>query len=702
MLKLETHRRLFWHNAFASEPVLVGTVALGDAFGWTTSRLAPALRSVLEEQLPGALPDTGLLNSAALVAHVAQQVQLLADVGTATSGVASRDERERRATVFFSCQDGSLGPHAFSLALQIVDRLIEPDTTPQKLSELLQSCIKAVERPGLERNTIDIVRAAVRRGIPWIRQSPMVRHVQFGQGHRQQRLWLTTFSTELLLARDYSRNKALTMHMLSHIRLPVGKFAVINDADAARKLAQEIGYPIVLKPVHGSQGRSVFVDLRNEAELMDVLKTIRLQERPFILQSFFPGDDHRLLVLSGKLVAAARRIPASLTGDGRHTISELTEIENRDPRRALRRTMEPIHLDGESERILARQGCTRDTVLSAGRVVHVKATANISTGGSAIDVMDIIHRDNVRAAERAAKAIGMRTAGVDFISPDISKSWSDVGGGICEVNSAVGVRPHLLATPQLDVHGLLLRDVYPDGDDGRIPTVILTGTEATTTSSILAKILSRAGHVVGCATSEGVTIDDELIDLGNLANADGASIVMRDATVTSAVLETDRGAFAASGMYLDLCDVVTVLDTRANAKLAGMSRDEIVSLSRKMLAASRKAVVLNADDTDCLALRADIASSVRTILFARDRETVRTHVADGADAVVLATFEGRQVIVVASRTGETSPIFADELSATGDGVHVLAAIATALGLGLDPQTIGMGLQNARVAIGEQT
>ena len=344
------------------------------------------------------------------------------------------------------------------------------------------------------------------------------------------------------LARDYSTNKVLTLETLSQIKLPVGRYAIVRDIAAARKSAQEIGYPVVLKPVDGRKGESVFVDLRTDAELTAAATAARIHERPVHVAEFFPGSDHRLLVVSGKLVAAARKDPASVTGDGHHTIAELVEIENRDARRISGLVMERIALDERSDGTLARQGFTRGSVVEAGRVVHVNGIANVSAGATAADVMDVIHPDNARAAVRAAKAIGLNICGVDFISPDISKSWHEVGGGICEVNASVGLRPHFQAAPQIDVCDLLLQAMFPQSGDGRIPIAMVTGTTGkTSTSTMLASILGCAGYIVGCATTEGVRIDGELVEQADLSNADGASIVLRDPTVTAAVLEAARG-----------------------------------------------------------------------------------------------------------------------------------------------------------------
>jgi cyanophycin synthetase len=530
-----------WRNMYSPQPVLAGTIAFGDAFHWMTERLSPALLSVFEEKLPGAVPRSGSLAAPEFVARVAQHIQLLGDVAAPFWGVASRDDEKRSADLFFSCRDPVIGPQSFSLAAQIVYRLTEADVGAERLTGMLKSCDDMIQRHALELRTRKMVQTAEPLGIPWFRTNGIVRHVQLGQGFRQQRFWNTMFSDESAFARDYARNKLLTLSTLSHIMLPVGQFAAVRDVASALKSAGEIGYPVVLKPVDGGKGDSVYVDLRDERELRAALAAARIGERPFMLQSFFPGDDHRLLVVAGKLFYAGKRIPASVKGDGQHTVAELVEIENRNPERVNNYTMASIVLDADSDRVLAHQGCTRGSIIVAGRVVRVKGTANVSTGGTVVNVTDIVHPDNVNAALRSARAIGLVVTGVDFISPDITKSWHDVGGGICEVNATVGL-PHEQVTPGHDVHRTLIRAFYPEGDDGRIPTAMVTGTFGkTTTTLMLASILACAGHTVGSATTESIRIGSEDVALGDFAAVDGAAVVLRDATVTAAVLETARG-----------------------------------------------------------------------------------------------------------------------------------------------------------------
>ena len=702
MLKLETLKQCLWRNSYAPHPVLAATVSLADAFGWTTERLPKAVLSALEEGLP-ALARSSSLDGAEFVAHIAQRIQLLGDVATPLCGVASRDQEQRRAVLFFSARDFTLAAQSLSRAVQIVDRLIGSDATPERVARLLESCREMVRQVGLEPTTLDMVRSAMRQGVPWMRLSPLVRNVQLGQGCHQQRLLRTLFSNESGMARDYAKNKSLSLNILSQIRLPVGRVVVVKDVAGARKAAEEIGYPLVLKPLSGHKGDSVYVDLRDDDELSVALSAARIDERQYLLQSFFTGDDHRLMVADGKLVAAVRKDPAAVTGDGRSTIAELVERENRDPARIEGVIRKTIHLTGDSDRILARQGCTRATIPEAGRVVRLMATANFAKGATLVDVMERVHPDNGSLAVRATQAIGLKIGGVDFICPDISQSWHDVGGGICEVNTAVGLHPELRPGAGIDVRDVLLQTMYPAGDDGRIPTAMVTGTIGkTTTSMMLASILTSAGHVVGCATSEGVRIGTELVERGDLASADGASVVLRDPMVTAAVLETARGGLVKTGMYLDRCDVAALLNVqRDQIEMDGVETlDDMLALKRKAVDAARKAVVLNADDPRCLALAPEFSRSLKTVLFSRDAKcsAIRDHVAHGGDALFLDLRDGQEVIVVASDSCEVPLLATADVPATHGGLiwpngsNAMAAAALAIGLGVELETIRGGLR----------
>ncbi|MGH8677994.1 MAG: Mur ligase family protein, partial [Burkholderiales bacterium] len=674
-------------------------LALGDAAGWTAAALPESLIQVLHDKLPGFEID-GRAGAAQFIATLAQEIQLIGEVSPPLYGVHAHDPEKTAATIFFAAMDPFLAEMSLAIAVQLISVLARGSTAPDQLSRAFGQSVERVTISALDQSTKAMIVEAERRDIPWFRMSAMTRHVQFGQGHRQRRIFETLRSAESPIGRELSRSKLLTFQVLSQIRLPVGRFSAISSMESALAAAETIGYPIVLKPVYGKKGERVFANLLNAEELRAVLSRVGPASQ-FLLQSFFPGDDHRILIVDGKLVAATRRNAAGVTGDGKSTIAQLVEEANRDPRRGggFSKLMTFIVLDEEADRVLQRQSHSRDSVPAAGERVRLRSISNISSGGTAHDVTDIIHPDNVRVAAKAAKALELTVAGVDFISPDISKSWHEVGGGICEVNSVVGLRPHLLAKPEMNVVGPLIETIYPGRQNGRIPTAMITGTKGkSTTTKMLGGILACAGHTVGAVTTDGVTVGGEEVAIGDYAGATGATIVLRDPTVTAAVLETARGGLIKSGMYLDWCDVAALTNVaREQIEIDGINTiEQMAALKRKVLDAAKNAVVLNSDDEFCAAMAPEFAQRLRTILFSLNARSpgVRAHLANGGEAVVL---NGTTIEV--KKLSQSVPLLdITEMPSTMNGViqanvaNGMAAAALALGLGISMEHIREALR----------
>ena len=704
MIKLLGARHCRWRNRYAEHPVQVVKLDMGGAAGWSAADLPEKLVGTLNHRFPGlgdALPS---LDPAALTARLALEIQSLNDPVPALCGVGEISADRSQATVFFACLDPYLAELTSQLAASLAGTLTtEPAPTPETLAATLDAIAQRIDEAGLDQSTRALAAAADHRGIPWFRIGPS-RHIQLGQGHAQRHVRETLRSGESAIALELSGNKLLTLRILASICLPVGRFAPVTGLKAALTAAERIGYPVVLKPTNSKKGQNVFVGLQDPAELRAALAKVANYPRQFLLQSFFPGADHRLLVVSGRLVAAARREPASVVGDGKHTVAQLIEAANKDPRRGhgFSKLMNLIEIDGEVVRVLSGQGLTLDSVAAPGAHVRARATANISTGGTAVDVTEQVHPDNAKAAVKAAKALGLQVAGVDFLSPDISRSWREAGGGICEVNSIVGLRPHWIGNPHRDVTGPILETIYPPGEDGRIPTAMITGTKGkSSTTLMLSSILSCAGHTVGTVTTDGVSIGDEMVARGDFAGVTGADIVLRDPAVTAAVLETARGGLIKSGVYLEYCDVAALLNVgRDQIEMDGVnSVDEMARLKRKVLETARRAIVLNADDERCAGMARDFPS-LRKILFSMqpERSAIRKQVRAGDAAIFVETADGREVIVL-EREGERIVLLAtDELPSCLNGIvrhniaNAMAAAGLALGLGIPPEPIVAGLR----------
>ncbi|MGQ0742196.1 MAG: Mur ligase family protein [Alphaproteobacteria bacterium] len=699
MVRILKKKHCLWRNIYAPRPVFYARLALDEAASWRAESLSQALLEILRTKLDGFAVDPNS-DAAQLVAETAQRFQLVGDVTPAVCGVHSRDAEKNEATLFFAAMDPFLAELSLLYTVQMASAFAGSAIGEAALIGALDRCLERLANAALDQTTRLMIEEAERRDIPWFRVSAMTRHVQLGQGERLRRIFETLRTLESPIGLDLSRDKLLTFHVLGQLQLPVGRFSPVRDVETAIAAAAKIGYPIVLKPVQGKKGRRVFANIRNAEELRAIIERIG-DVRHFLLQSFFPGDDHRILIVDGKFVAAARRIPAGVTGDGQRTIAQLVEDANRDPRRGtgFTKLMNRIALDAEAERILRAQTRSKDSIPAAGEYVRLRSTANVSTGGTAIDVTGIIHPDNVRAAVRAARALELTVAGVDFISPDISRSWREAGGGICEVNSIVGLRPHQLASPDIDVAGPLIETIYPARSNGRIPTAMITGTKGkSTTTKMLCAMLASAGHTVGGVTTDGVTIGGEEVAIGDYAGNTGAVIVMREPTVTAAALEAARGGLIKGGMYLDWCNVAALTNvSREQVGIDGINTvEDMAALKRKVLEAARDAVVLNADNQYCLEMVPDFAKRLRMILFSMDPacEPIGAHITAGGHAFVL------NGTVIEMRTNADCVPLIDiaDMPSTMNGVirinaaNAMAAAGLALGLGVSFEHMREGLR----------
>lgn len=699
LIEILQSRRCLWRNRYAPTPVLAADLSLGEAASWTAASLAEPLIAILQEKLRD-LRVAASMDAAEFAAELAQQMQARSDVTAARCGVYARDPEKRTATIFFSCKDEFLAKTVLAVTAQLVTQLTNPALAPPQLIKLLQQGLYHTAHAGLDQSTQLMLGEAERRNIPWFRINRTTRFIQLGQGARQRRTFETLRSTESPIGRELSRDKVGALQMLKQIGLPVGEFAEVRDMNSALKAAERIGYPVVLKPVIGKQGISVYSKLLNADELRTAYAKVAGKGR-FLVQRFFPGEDHRILIVDGKLISAAHRIAASVTGDGKRTIRELVDQYNNDPARheAFDKMAKPIPFDEETDRMLSHQGLTRDSVPKKGQYVRMRLIANTSNGGMAKDVTHLVHPDNARAAIKAAKAMELRVAGVDFIVGDIAKSWHDVGGGICEVNSIVGLRVHLLANADIDVVGPIIETIYPKRDNGRIPTAMITGTKGkSTTTRMLGRILACAGHTAGVVTTDGVVVGEEEIAKGDLAGSSGASIVLRDPTVSAVALETARGGLIKSGMYLDWCDVAALTNIgREQIGMDGIETvEEMAALKRKVLEAARKAVILNADDAHCAAMSEEFTKSIRTILFSLDAKSsvVRQHIRNGGEAIILAGGS----IELQNGAGSEPLLRVSELPSTMNGLiraniaNAMAAAGLAIGLGVVHEHIRDGLR----------
>ncbi|HZW75620.1 MAG TPA: Mur ligase family protein, partial [Caldimonas sp.] len=375
----------------------------------------------------------------------------------------------------------------------------------------------------------------------------------------------------------------------------------------AVRAAEKLGYPVVVKPLDANHGRGVTTDVRDEAQVKVAYERAREHARSIIVETFLEGLDHRMLVIGGELIAVAKRVPGHVVGDGEHTIAQLVDLANRDPRRGIghEKVLTRLDIDPEALRMMARKNYTAESVPPKGEAVQLRGTGNLSTGGTAIDLTDTTHPDNREVARRAARAIGLDVVGIDFITPDITKSYREVGGGICEVNAAPGFRMHVApteGTPR-NVGQIVIDMLFPPGTPSRIPIAAVTGTNGkTTTVRMLAHIHKMNGATVGLTTTDGVYVDGERTVAGDMTGPTAARMVLCDPIVDCAVLETARGGLLRAGLGYRHCNVGAVLNVSSDhlGSKGIETLEQLAQLKRIVVEVARDVAVLNADDQLCL------------------------------------------------------------------------------------------------------
>jgi cyanophycin synthetase len=491
-----------------------------------------------------------------IIEHITLELQSL--VGTEVGyGKTRTAERDGVYNIVYAYVEERVGLEAGRAAVRLVEHLVDGAAFdyPAELAALSRILDEVAYGP----STQSIIDKARERDIPFIRLNER-NLVQLGHGKYQRRIEATVTSLTSLIATDIACDKELTKRMLDEAGVPVPRGQVAGSNEAAIAAAEAIGYPIVLKPLNANHGKGVAINLRSRAEVERAFERAQDYSDGVIVERFVEGRDHRVLVVGGEVVAVAERVPAHVTGDGRHTLRELIDIENKNPMRGEghEKALTKISVNEETLRLIGEQGLAPDSVPAPDRQVWLKYTANISTGGTAVDRTDDIHYENIETARRAARIIGLDVAGVDMLTTDITRPLEETGGAICEINAAPGFRMHVHPTvgQPRDVAGRVLDMLFPAGAPARIPIVAITGTNGkTTTSRMLSHILKLAGRKVGLTTTDGLYIDGKRILEGDLTGPWSARMVLRDPTVDFAVLETARGGILRAGVGFDDCDI---------------------------------------------------------------------------------------------------------------------------------------------------
>ncbi|NNE62880.1 MAG: cyanophycin synthetase, partial [Gammaproteobacteria bacterium] len=469
--------------------------------------------------------------------------------------------------------------------------------------------------------------------------------VQFGHGKYQTRIQATVTSGTGTIATSLASDKEGTHSILKDMGLPVPKQAMFSSEDEAVSACRRIGYPVVIKPLDGNHGRGISINLTTDEAVREAFQVAKEQGRSrFVLaESFVSGYDHRMLVVNGELVAVAKRVPGHVIGDGRSTIAQLVDIVNADPRRGIghEKVLTRIEIDSQARRLMQDAGYDENTVLKKGEQFFLRSTANLSTGGTAIDVTDVVHPDNREMAIRAVRAIGLDIGGVDFLTDDITHSYKDVGGGIAEVNAGPGFRMHVAPSEgePRDVAGKVIDMLYPPGVPTRIPVAAITGTNGkTTTTRMLAHIMKTSGHVVGMTSTGGIQVDGRVTVKGDMTGPQSAQIVLRDPTIDFAVLETARGGILRSGLGYSECDVAACINISADHMgLGGIETlEQLAQVKETVVRVANDTAVLNADDKLCLKMADNCrARYLCYVTMDPTHGLVREHIRANGRAVVL-------------------------------------------------------------------
>lgn len=707
-------------NLYALFPVIRLTVDLAELEAWPSARLGPTFHEPLVAMLPGLAEHGcsygepgGFLRRLRegegtwlghVMEHVAIELQNMAGAKV-TFGKTRGTGRSGEYHVVYQYEQEEVGLEAGRLAIRVLHSLLpvalrpaEADPEPLDWDATRTEFIKAAQKLALGPSTASLVRAAEQRGIPWLRLNRFSL-VQLGYGKYSQRIQATVTSQTRQIATDLASDKEETNRLLADLGLPVPRQALVYGEEEAVQAARRIGYPVVVKPLNANHGRGVSIDLGRPPEVVKAFHEARQHSRGIVIESFIRGLDHRLLVVNGELVAASKRVPGHVVGDGEHSVGALVDLVNQDPRRGVghEKVLTRLEIDAQAERLLAEKGYTVDTVPAAGEVVFLRSTANLSTGGTAVDVTDIIHPDNRDMAIRAVRAIGLDVAGVDFLTTDISKSYLETGGAICEVNAAPGFRMHIApseGTPR-DVAGPVMDMLFPPGTPARIPVAAITGTNGkTTTARMTAHILKMAGYRVGMTSTDGVYIDGRLTVAGDMTGPSSARMVLRDPSVDAAVLETARGGLVRSGLGFRHADVGAVLNVQADhLGLGGIETlEQLAKVKRIVVEVARGTAVLNADDPLCLKMAAHTdAERICYVTMDPRHPLVKEHIQAGGRAVVLEEGINGHMITLFEGGAHIPLLWTHLIPATLEGraahnvqnAMFAAAVAHSLGASLD-------------------
>lgn len=717
-MKIQSIRTITGPNVWHYRPVLIMLLELDNLTEVASSDI-PGFKENLLRLLPGIMKHTcspgyegGFVERLErgtyfghIVEHIALELSELANIGVKYGKtVYGGKEGLYQVVVRYTHEE------AMKSCLKFAVEIAEAAVAGQEylVAEKVAEIKKIVSRHSLGPSTLSIIQAAEKRNIPWSRLNGESL-IQLGYGKYRRLIEATTTSLTSDISVRIAQDKDYAKKLLDDASIPVPRGMLVYSEAEAIEAFHSMGTQVAMKPFDGHHGNGVSLNISTIEEVKAAYQMASQHASAVIVEEFFKGDDFRVLIVGGKMIAASKRIPAHVVGDGNLSISDLVAEENKNPLRGEghEKPMTLISMDESSILFLKKQGMTPESVPAAEEIIYLKETANLSTGGSAIDVTDIIHPEIKVMCERAARIVGLDVCGIDLIMESIKKSWVHQHGGVIEVNAGPGIRMHHYPSQGKvrDVGEAIIDYMYPDNHNGRIPILAVTGTNGkTTVSRLLAHMIKETGSIVGNTTTDGIFLDGIQIATGDTTGPISARTILNDPGVEVAVLETARGGIMKRGLAFDWCDVGIITNIEADH----IGQDGIESIEDilrvKSLVVERVkengTIVLNAESEHLMNLIGERKLSGlnrEIVLFSLDEnnEDFRTHVQSGKRGYFLRG-DGLYEI---RRGKETFLLKAQDIPLTVGGTarfhiaNVLSAIPAAMVAGLNLEEIKEGLRS---------
>ena len=574
-----------------------------------------------------------------VIEHIALELQSLAGMETGF-GRTRETKTPGIYNVVFNYIEETVGEYAAEAAVRIAEALIAGEE--YDIENDIMTMKKMRERERFGPSTASIVDEAVARKIPFIRlnRSSLV---QLGYGVNQVRFRATMTDKTSSIAVDIAGNKDETKRILQEQAIPVAKGLTISTDEDLETALDKIGFPLVFKPLNGNHGKGATINVKTREEAVEAFAYAQKYSHRVIVERFITGHDFRILVIDNRMVAAAQRVPAHVTGDGVNTIQNLIDIENSDPRRGYghENVLTEISIDRDTLDLLDKKGYTLATIPPKSEIIYLKSTANLSTGGTSIDVTDMVHPQNVFMCERIARVIGLDICGIDIMARNLTELLTENGGVVLEVNAAPGFRMHLAPSEGLprNVAAPVIDMLYPPGKSARIPIIAVTGTNGkTTTTRLIAHIVKNNGYRVGYTTSDGVYIQNSMLLKGDTTGPISAEFVLKDPTVEFAVLETARGGILRSGLGFGYCDIAVI--TNIQEDHLGISDihtlDDLARVKEVVLNSVKNDgwAIINADNKHCVKISKDVRCNVAYFSMDEKNPVIKDHCRKGGVAAI--------------------------------------------------------------------